>query len=346
MVHCAFHPSEARVQVSGNKATLQINLSPSDWRHAKYLLPHQVRVWRGQVEEILLTVDLHRSAGRFAANWETGRDNIMELAHSVEGARVLPIDYGEEAQARVSAEFFWGARVPAKDFRGGPYYAYFFGLNAARNDLVLHSDSDILFGGGSQSWISEAIADMAGHPEVLFSAPLPGPPAADGLLHKLRSVPDAATRHSHRLDAMSTRIFFLDRARFRSTIRAIVPRPPPSLRHVIKAIVERNPPADLPEHLITREMHARGLVRHDFLGEPPGMWSLHPPYRCADFFDKLPSLVARVEAGDVPEAQRGDHDMNSSLVDWSEAVAAIARNRWWRRLFSRMRTAATSPARS
>ena len=182
--------------MSGPGATLQVSLSPSDWKHAKFLLPHQVRVWRGQVAEILLTVDLHRSAGRFAAGWEAGRDRIMELAHSIEGARVVPIDYGDEARARVSLEFFGGAPVPAKDFRGGPYYAYFFGLNAASNDLVLHTDSDIFFGGGSQTWLAEAASNMAARQEVLFSSPLPGPPAADGRLLHLGSTPDAAPASS------------------------------------------------------------------------------------------------------------------------------------------------------
>ena len=321
--------------MSNRKATLQINLSPSDWRHARYLLPHQVRTWRGQVAEILLTIDLHRSAGRFAAGWETGRDAIMELARSIAGARIETIDYGEAARARVASEYFGGRPVPAKDFRGGPYYAYFFGLNAASHELVLHTDADILFGGASQTWISEAMAHMADNPRILVSAPLPGPPAADGRLRQLSSEPQAGIPHAHRLEAMSTRIFFLDRARFRSAVGALVARPPPSMRHRIKAFIEGNPPADLPEHLFTREMRARGLVRYDFLGAAPGMWTLHPPYRCADFYEKLPSLVARVEAGDVPDAQRGDHDINSSLVDWSEATAAIARNRWWRRLMSR-----------
>jgi hypothetical protein len=322
--------------MSGPGATLQVSLSPSDWKHAKFLLPHQVRVWRGQVAEILLTVDLHRSAGRFAAGWEAGRDRIMELAHSIEGARVVPIDYGDEARARVSLEFFGGAPVPAKDFRGGPYYAYFFGLNAASNDLVLHTDSDIFFGGGSQTWLAEAASNMAARQEVLFSSPLPGPPAADGRLLHLGSTPDARVPHAHVLDEMSSRMFLLDRARFRSRVGALVPRRPPQLRHVIKAIVEQNPPSDLPEHIITSAMRARGLTRYDFLGAAPGMWTLHPPYRCADFYEKLPSLVARIEAGDIPEAQRGDHDINSSLVDWSEAIAAIGKNRWWRRLLRRL----------
>ena len=287
------------------------------------------------MSEILLTVDLHRSSGRFAAGWEHGRDNIMALANTIAGARVVAVDYGEEARARVSAEFFGGASVPEKDFRGGPYYAYFFGMNAASNDLVLHTDSDILLGGGSQTWMGEASALLASRPDVLFSAPLPGPPASDGRLRHIASSPEPGERRIHRIDSMSTRIFFMDRARFRSAVGALVPRQPPALRSRIKALVEGNPSADLPEHLFTRAMRERSLQRCDMLGTAPGMWSLHPPYRCEDFYEKLPSLISRVESGDVPDAQRGDHDINSSLVDWSEAVAALARNRWWRRLISR-----------
>jgi hypothetical protein len=127
-------------------ATLQISLAPSDYRHASVLLPHQVRAWREQVDEVLLTVDFHRSTGRFSARWAEGEKLILPLAQSIPGARVVTVDYGPAARVRVSAEFFGGGPVPAKDFRGGPYYGYFFGLNAATHDLVLHADSDLLFG--------------------------------------------------------------------------------------------------------------------------------------------------------------------------------------------------------
>lgn len=333
-MHRALHTARASSQVKASPVTLQVNLSPADWRHARQILPHQMRAWSGQVAEVLLTVDLHRSAGRFAAGWEEGRDNILALARSVQGARVEVIDYGDEAHARASAEFFRGAHIPAKDFRGGPYYAYFIGLSASSHDLVLHTDSDMFFGGGSQTWISEATAYLAAHPEILIMAPLPGPPAADGRLRHLHSTAESDTPHAHRLEEMSTRLFLIDRARFRSAIGKLVPLSPPSLRSRIKALVEHNPSADLPEHLFTLEMRRKGLFRRDFLGLAPGMWSLHPPYRCADFFEKLPSLIARIEAGDIPDAQRGDHDLNSSMVDWSEAIAALSKNRWWRRFLS------------
>jgi len=51
--------------------TLQINLAPPDVAHARHILPHQVRVWREQVDEVLFTLDeVPPSGGRFAASWE------------------------------------------------------------------------------------------------------------------------------------------------------------------------------------------------------------------------------------------------------------------------------------
>ncbi len=334
-MHGPLHEAKAIFGVTSPAVTLQINLSPGDWRHASSILPHQMRAWQAQVAEVLLVIDLHRSSGRFAAGWEEGRDKILTLARSIKGARVETVDYGEAARARVSSEFFGDAAIPEKDFRGGPYYAYFFGLNAASCDFVFHVDSDIFFGGGSQTWIAEATGFYSSHPDVLVMAPLPGPPAGDGRLKQLRGIPEKDSLHSYRFEEMSTRLFLLDRGRFRSAVGALDPTPPPSLRSRIKALVEGNPPADLPEHLFTRKMRERSLVRRDFLGNAPGMWSLHPPYRCADFYGKLPDLISRIEAGNVPDAQRGDHDINGSLVDWSEALDRLARNRWWLRLLSR-----------
>ncbi|MCF3648682.1 hypothetical protein [Synoicihabitans lomoniglobus] len=317
--------------------TLQISLAPSDFRHARYLLPHQISTWRGQVDEILLTIDLHRSAGRFAIDWEVGRDRILELAHSIADARIVTVDYEESAEQKVAETFLGGKTpVPRKDFRGGPYYAYLFGLSEARHDHVLHLDSDLLFGGHSPHWMKEALADQAADERVLISAPLPGPPAPDGALHSQVTSPVPNRPNTHDFDFMSTRLFMLSKTRFRDTIRALEPRRPPVWRDSIKAMVEGNPAEDLPEHLFTSAMRKHGLVRREFLGTGKGMWHLHPPYRCRDFYDKLPDLIARCKSGDIPYDQRGDHDINDSLVDWTEARTALAHNRWWRRLAKRL----------
>lgn len=313
--------------------TLQITLAPSDHRHACVLLPHQVRTWRPQVAEILLTVDLDRSRGRFSEDWEEGARQIVPLAQSIPGARVVPVDYGPEMAARISNEFLGGAAVPRKDFRGGPYYSYFFGLATATHDFVLHVDSDMFFGGGSATWLDEAVAGMRADPQVLLAAPLSGPPHPEGRHLTLAGVAEPSESHAFRYDTMSTRLFLLSRARFQTAVGALQPRPPPALRRRLIAWLERNPSQDLPEHLFTTAMRRHGLVRREFLGRAPGMWSLHPPYRCGDFYAKLPELVRCVEAGEVPPEQRGVHDLNDSMVDWSEARAALRRNRLWRRLW-------------
>ena len=316
--------------------TLQISLAPSDHRLARHILPHQIRTWRGQVEEILLTIDLHRSAGRFADDWEEGRDNILVLARSVDGARIVEVDYGAPAAAAVAREFFGGQRVPAKDHRGGPYYSYFFGLHAASHPHVLHCDADMMFGGGSATWLAEACALLHKEPDVFVTAPLPGPPAPDGRLTELRGERLAGPSLAYAFHEMSSRAYLIDRSRFQTRIGALRPALAP-LRGSLLALLEGNAPRELPERLLTRAMARHGLRRVDFLGAAPGMWTLHPPYRCADFYLKLPELVRLVEAGDMPAAQLGLHDVGDSLVDWSEARTRLTQRRWWRRLANRLR---------
>ncbi len=311
--------------------TLQVSLAPSDYRLAQYVLPHQIRTWRSQVSEILLTIDLHRSAGRFADGWEKGRDNILALAHAVEGARVLAVDDSPAAAAAVAEEFFGGRRIPRKDHRGGPYYSYFFGLHAARHAHVLHCDADMMFGGGSPTWLAEARALLADEPDILVTAPLPGPPSPDGRLHELPGIRRPRPRYAYEFPEMSTRAFLFDRRRWRDRLGALHPRLA-SPRGILLALLEGNAPRQLPEKIITREMQARGLKRVDFLGEGAGMWSLHPPFRGADFFAKLPGLVERVEAGDMPASQLGFHDVCDELVDWTEGRQKLRERRWWRRL--------------
>jgi hypothetical protein len=317
------------------EVTLQISLAPSDIRLAREILPHQIRTWRNQVAEILLTVDLHRSQGRFGEDWEQGREQILALANSIEGARVLPVDYGRNAAEGVSREFFGGRRVPRKDHRGGPYYAYFFGLHAAQHQYVLHCDADMMFGGGSQSWLAEACALMQRENDLLVTAPLPGPPSSDGTLRELRGKRLADPLYSYEFSEMSTRVFLLDRNRWRERVHGLVPRLAEA-RGVILALLEGNPPRQLPEELITAEMSRHGLRRVDFLGRSPGMWSLHPPYRGADFYAKLPTLVRRVEQGDMPASQLGFHDVCDDLIDWTEGRRRLAERRWWRRLRERL----------
>ena len=57
------------------------------------------------------------------------------------------------------------------------------------------------------------------------------------------------------------------------------------------------------------------------------MWSLHPPHRSALFYERLPELINAVEREDIPDGQRGDYDINGSMIDWSSAQRTFWRER-------------------
>lgn len=136
--------------------------------------------------------------------------------------------------------------------------------------------------------------------------------------------------------AASTRLFLFDRAEFLARLGPI-PLDRPRPRNFMLALLEGHPPYALPEATITRMMQQRDLWRVDMLGRPPGMWSLHPALRSDEFLEALPELVRRVEEGDVPDGQRGDYDVNDSMVDWTSARLAKREQTWWRRLARRRR---------
>lgn len=325
--------------------TLEITVAPVDLPYARLIVPHQLRQWAGQVANVQFTLDLHRSGGRYGEAYDERRPGMERLLEALcaeyPHARVREVDYGDAMRREVAERFFGGDEPPPKHHYGGPVYSYFFGWHVAPDDLVLHLDCDLLFGGGSQTWTREAADLLAARPDALLCSPLPGPPTPDGAFP-----PDVEARHrgggapprredagsiAYRFDAASTRLFFVDRSRF---VRELCPLPlqRPALRSYLRARLEGHPPLQLPEVTISARMRARGLSRIDFLGSPPGMWSLHPAMRSDEFLAELPRLIERVETGDVPPEQLGDYDVNDSMVDWTSAREAAAGQAWWRRV--------------
>lgn len=317
------------------QTTFQLNLAPGDYRLARHLLPHQINTWKDQVDEILLIVDLHRSAGRFGTDWEKGRTELFKIIGEIDHpVRVVEVDYSPEAKARCAKRWTGGHPISEKDFRGGPSYAYFFGLTEARGRWILHADADIFFGGQSQNWLENARSLYEANDDILFMGPHSGKPTANGDLNTLPHQKDNRAKNGCQFDFMSTRLFLIDQERFKERITAFTPQRP-SLRSRIKAMVEGNAAWDLPEHWMTAAMTKAGMCRFEFTGEDPGMWSLHPPYRCPEFFEKLADLVKMVESDTLPASQLGNHDVDTTLIDWTEARALISKNRWWKRLLKK-----------
>ena len=318
--------------------TLQINLAPSDLPTARHTLPHQLRQWGNQVDEVLLVLDLHQSAGRYADGWTERLPGIRRLLDDAcaqcRHARIVEVDYSACEAGRLAAKFFDGHPIHAKDWQGGPVYSYFFGLDAASHDYVLHMDSDMMYGGGSQTWIAEAIQLLTERPDVLVCGPLPGPPTANGQLRSQALEQEPLPYAAFRADSVSTRIFFMDMRRFYARMAPLTRLRTP-LRNTLQALVDGNSPWWSGEIILSHAMAEVGLARIDFLGSDPGMWSLHPPFRSEIFYERLPALIEEIESGQVPEAQRGHHDVDDSMVNWTSARRLVKPA--WRRVIKHQR---------
>jgi hypothetical protein len=314
--------------------TLQINLAPTDLPHLTYTLPHQLKQFGGQVDEVVLTLDLHRSRGRFSTAWQERVPGFLDFVSTQAAAnpkiRVHEVDYSSDAVATVSKQFFGGQLIPPKDWNGGPFYSYFSGFANARHDYILHLDSDMMFGGGAQGWIAEATNIIDASPDVLVCNPHPGPPTPDGTLRNQTLPREPHTSVAFRASHINSRVAFFDRRRLIARLAPLPLLQPPLYRR-LQATLEGNYPYMLPEDILSVAAQKAGLCRIDFLGEQPGMWSVHPPYRNAAFYERLSSLIDDIEQGNVPDDQLGVYDITDSMVDWSSV-----RKRGWLRKLGRL----------
>jgi hypothetical protein len=334
-------------------SAVQINMYPMDVRHAQYLLPHQVRVWRDMVDRIVVTIDTHQSrSGRYrGSNFEESlsglRMHVAKVRESYPQLEVHEVDYSPEARRAVARYFFGTESIPVKAWDGGPFYSYFYGMFMTQARYIMHFDGDMMFGGGSKTWIREAIALFEARPDILLLNPFPGPPRPDGKIfgHQVEegytSVRESLPSLAYRFKHASTRLFLIDMLRFEQKIGALPLLRPTFLKRLKSRLLENPPDAREVEVILTYTLSKFDLCRVDFLGAPPGLWGLHPPYRSETFYRRLPEIVQMVESGAMPEGQLGHYDLNDSIIDWSQARAAT---RWHKRYVRLLRDRFSKPA--
>lgn len=307
---------------------LQINIHPNDHKHIEPLLRHQIKVWGDGIDRVRLTLDLHNSeSGRyrsnsFSDNLRSMRSIIRNVSRDFPFITVDEVDTSPETRNKIAKKFFNKDDLPIKAWDGGPFYSYLFGLWKARAKTIIHMDSDMMFGGLSPTWISEAEEILDTDPDVIFVAPLSGPPHPDGVLKGHRLQPGVPVKPyklpvSYAFNSVSTRIFVTRPELIRSRIGHFEWLPP-SPSQQFRARLLGNPPLSREfEVVLSHTMQKRGLIRVDHHGRNTGMWSLHPPFRTAQFYADLPAIIRRVERGDMPAEQLGQYDMHDSICDWS-----------------------------
>jgi hypothetical protein len=379
-----------------SNACLQINMAPVDIRYVPQTLPHQLRVLGGQVDEIQFTVDARprqRNGTRYTT--ENHADKLAELRRYLKtvcmefsNASIVEVDYSPSCVAEVARAFTGGEFIPETALNGSPFYAYLYGIFRAQNDYVFHMDSDMLYGGGSQHWVADAIELLNRHKNVLACYPLGGPPRLDGLVKQdmatwadgwmagQSSFPSDLEHVALSYPDVSTRVFILDRRRFltgeyriplvrpkwRSMIKALlktsaklarrdclfllltlldrrrivfgepqIPYVSRSWRRRIQSLLINLSPYLALEDCVSILAVTTGSRFISFLGTDMGLWSLHPHYRSERFYAELSNIIKRIESDDIPDEQRGDSDLNDSMLDWSDVRPATH----WARLRER-----------
>lgn len=320
-----------------NPVTLEILCCPADLGYLGPTVRHILRRFARQVDEVLFAVDLVPArGGRYADGWgETlpaFQSLLGELRAEVPRSNVVYAEGKPGELARLGERFFGGRPIPAKDCRGSAFEVYWQAFDGASNDLVLHTDADMLFGGGSPTWVAEAVELLRGDPDAISVVPLSGPPHPDGvpLGHPRGAFAPYPWRSpAWRFGAWTTRLALFSRARMLERFAPLPLSKPPYKRTWLKAAMNRNPLVAMPEDLLRAATTASRMHRVDLLGEREGMWSLHPSLKPPEYLRRLDEVIARVERFDLPPEQLGHYDIVDAFVD-QRAMRRERNLRRWR----------------
>lgn len=298
--------------------SLQINLSPTDYPLSRQLLSTQLEYFYEAVQEVVLTIETRRSKGKkFGLNFDQNKEKLenflLRLAVQFPKIRVVPVNYDPQVKKEVASSFFHeGTIMPDKDYRGGPFYSYFFGLFSCKCRYIIHMDCDMFLGGNTMQWLTGAMKLME-DPFVYFINPFPGPPNADFSLKQ--PFFQRLNRYTYSFETITTRFFLTDLTKITSTrlgLRYIKP----SLRRLVRAGMQGNF-WELPEKLFSDILKRDHKLRVSFWGENEmeGCYSLHPVFKPESFIAYIPELLQRIKANDFPERQYGWHNLHADIFD-------------------------------
>jgi hypothetical protein len=310
-----------------NKVTLQINVSPLDFPRVIHLLPHQLKTFSSQCEEKLIILDLKKSRSRKSSGsqWDTNTKPILKFLQELKNEsypdlRIEEVDYSDKIRKCMSKTIMRRGVIPDKDYSGGPFYSYYFGLFAAKYDYVLHIDADMMFGGGSGRWVQSAISVLENDTTVFSCSPLPGPPVFDlnqmPSFYRKKFNPIGFYRfpYSYLYKHFSTRCFLINKNKLYKNISVQYP----NLDHFIKALFNGSSPYRYPEGTISDMIRRKRWHRVDFSRSSTEFWCLHPNGN--PLLNKLlPQVLSLMESNQFPDSQRGYCDINNDFLNLANA---------------------------
>jgi hypothetical protein len=197
-----------------------------------------------------------------------------------------------------------------RDYRGIPMLGWVYGMEKAKTDYFLHFDSDMLLHQSADyDWISEGRRLMEAAEEIMFVAPLPGPPTSDGALVQRTANYSVDPRGFYAFKTFSSRRFLVDRRRLQS-ILPITPAPIPwnvSWKRRLRDLVTGKGALSQWETMMSARLQASPFVRAHLRSAKA--WTLHPTDHGERFLRALPDIIRRIELGEYPPAQAGKYDL-------------------------------------
>jgi hypothetical protein len=303
--------------------SLQINVSAADLEVCKRILQRQITFWYEELDEIIITVESKKSYGKFAKDFDKNSEDLIALLEKYKSAypklRYHFVDYSQQRHTTLAKLFFDTTSMPEKDYRGCAFYSYLDGLAVCKNKYIIHLDSDMLIGGTPNAWLQNAVDLLNSDKTYLVVNPLAGPPAPDFDIKQ--SYVKKTGKYDFVFDKMSTRIFLIDMEKL-SVHKTTLKKVPPTPRYIKNAIKNNFTRGYMAlEDLFSVMMRQRGFVRIDTLGQDENhiAYSLHPLVKPDHYIQAIPDLLKKIDADDIPDAQRGNYNIHNDFFDFQTA---------------------------
>ena len=172
---------------------------------------------------------------------------------------------------------------------------------------MLHYDSDILqYQSLDSDWIRKGKDLINALPEVMFVAPLPGPPTASGELKGQKEQPVRDEAGNFMFKSFSSRRFLVNKTKLEHLLPCPALYTSPIRKMLMKFGVGN---ALLPWESSMSAALSRSKYFRLHLCDKDA-WTLHCPDHGPEWVTALPSLIARIETGDFPAEQAGTYDLH------------------------------------
>ncbi len=313
--------------------TLQINLSAGDAAYADRTVPRLVQAHPGVARRIAVVDCCRPQRTRIFApdlrlpepGYGQRLARIRELATGFQQQglfdEIVWLEPGSPRFARLAARYVRPWMTETHDYGGCAFMGYWAAIDAPATRFVLHYDADMcLYQENGFDWAAAALRVWADYPQVVAATPRISPPGFARTpdedapsLHEGR--PAERVRDGWLNDWFSTRCFLFDRERLAPHLPLV--RGLRTLESRLRRALDRGYPVG-PETLLHYVLGPRGQRRLNL--SDPRAWLLHPNSKPPAYLALLPGILAAVQAGRVPPAQRGHSDLE--LGAWSEFLAA------------------------